>query len=183
MEQLGIVLITGINIFLWWLLVAVLWRDYQIDLFRQRVFEIRDRVFDVAAGGQISFNERAYTDFRVLANSLIRYAHRMRFSSVVIGLVLRPAGDEIDFMQSVAMLPNGPAKKRIVEAHGEVLSAIFYFLWCTSPVMALISVVGQVLKLFPAKQVRQKIVRHVETEAMFSESENPSNDGQPALVG
>lgn len=59
-----------------WVLHVFFWRDYEVDKARQRYFALRERLFDLAADGQISFDHPAYGTLRTMINGHIRYAHR-----------------------------------------------------------------------------------------------------------
>lgn len=49
---------------------------YRIDLFRQEIFSLRDELFDLAADGQIGFDNPAYLKLRRLMNKTARFGHR-----------------------------------------------------------------------------------------------------------
>ncbi|HUY95832.1 MAG TPA: hypothetical protein VMU71_11055 [Terracidiphilus sp.] len=51
--------------------------EVQIDSFRQRMFAVRDELFDYAADGNISFEHPAYVLLREQMNGFIRYAHHL----------------------------------------------------------------------------------------------------------
>lgn len=57
---------------------------YCLDKFRQEVFLLRDGLFDMAADGEIGFNDDAYRELRDRMNSLIRYAHKLSFLQAVV---------------------------------------------------------------------------------------------------
>jgi hypothetical protein len=46
------------------------------DSFRQKLFELRDELFDYAADGNISFDHPAYGTLRKTINGYIRFAHK-----------------------------------------------------------------------------------------------------------
>ncbi len=50
------------------------YRSYFIDDFRDRVFHLRDELFDLAAQGNIAFDHPAYYRVRQLMNGSIRFA-------------------------------------------------------------------------------------------------------------
>ena len=83
-----------------WILFFWLYRDYRVDLFRQRMFELRDELFELGRAGEIAFHHQAYGLLRTTINGYIRFAHRMSFLSVV--LVLR------DSKALMASLPATP---------------------------------------------------------------------------
>lgn len=69
-----------------YLLWHVGWRPYLLDSFRARLFTLRDRLFDLAADGHISFSDDLYVDLRKMLNGTLRFAHRL---SVIDSLLLR----------------------------------------------------------------------------------------------
>ncbi len=69
--------LAGLVVLYFWL-----YRDYRIDLFRQRLFALRDELFDLARSGAISFDDRAYGLLRSTLNGFIRFGHRLTFFPV-----------------------------------------------------------------------------------------------------
>ena len=65
------------SLFLLIFLGLVMFTAYRIDYLRQDLFELRDRLFDDAAAGRISFESHSYRATRTLLNGMLRYAHRM----------------------------------------------------------------------------------------------------------
>lgn len=50
---------------------------YRLDSFRQRMFTLRDELWDYAAAGYIDFDDPAYLHLRKLMNGMIRYGHQL----------------------------------------------------------------------------------------------------------
>lgn len=73
------------------LLFYVLWRDYAIDKTRERLFEQRDALFDLALEGKISFEDPVYRELRRFLNNLIRGAHRFSFLWVLLHTKTAPS--------------------------------------------------------------------------------------------
>lgn len=90
------------------------WQDFVVDSARQRLFEIRDALFDKAAVGG-GLNSQAYKVAREVVNAQIRYAHEMDIVHVLLtsigavssgrvslnvagGLVDKIVSDEVDEM-------------------------------------------------------------------------------------
>jgi len=71
-----------------WVLYAWLYRSYRVDLFRQRVFVLRDELFDLAADGKIQYAHPAYGILRTTLNGSIRFAHRCSFLEFAFFAVL-----------------------------------------------------------------------------------------------
>src|SRR4051812_41355603 len=82
--------VLAIGTFLW----LIGWRRYRLDVFRQRLFALRDELFDVAAAGEIDFNDFAYGGLRLLINSIIRFGHRVTAWRVLILCVFGPVPPE-----------------------------------------------------------------------------------------
>jgi hypothetical protein len=66
-----------VSIFLLTVFFSWFYWDYRVDQFRQKVFSLRDRLFDDAAAGRIPFNHKAYGIMRLTLNGSIRFAHRL----------------------------------------------------------------------------------------------------------
>jgi hypothetical protein len=81
----------------WLIAILVLWvayywlyRDYALDLFRQRMFALRDDLFDFAADGNLAFDHPAYTTLRTTMNGYVRFGHRLRIFDVFLMYVFLP---------------------------------------------------------------------------------------------
>jgi hypothetical protein len=70
-----------------WFLVFKLAREYRLDVLRDRLFALRERLFDYAADGNISFDHPAYTKLRKRINSLIRFGYRLTFTRFAMGIM------------------------------------------------------------------------------------------------
>ncbi len=75
----SLVSILGLLVLYFWL-----YRDYRIDLFRQRLFALRDELFDLARSGALPFDHRAYGLLRSTLNGFIRFGHRLTFIPVAL---------------------------------------------------------------------------------------------------
>ena len=73
----------AIGLFALWFWYVICWREHRVDTFRQRLFEVRDDLFDFAASGAIGFDDPAYIILRDLCNGMIRFGHRMNFTRIV----------------------------------------------------------------------------------------------------
>lgn len=80
-------------LFIAWLIWYQFWIPYRVDYFRQRLFKLRDELFEYANSGAIEFTHPAYTDLRLTINALIRYGHRVTIWRIVMSMVsLRRSG-------------------------------------------------------------------------------------------
>ena len=57
---------------------------YRLDSFRQKMFAVRDELFDYAADGNISFDDPAYQLLREQMNAIIRFGHNLTLYRLVI---------------------------------------------------------------------------------------------------
>lgn len=68
-------------------IVYLQWRRFEVEAYRQRLFLIRDRLFDYAAEGLYGFADAEYVGLREEINANIRWAHRLttpRFLTVFV---------------------------------------------------------------------------------------------------
>ena len=67
-----------------------LYRDYRMDLLRQRLFTLRDELFDVARGEELPFEHPAYGLLRTTLNGFIRFGGRLGMVMVLWLVWRRP---------------------------------------------------------------------------------------------
>ena len=72
-------------------IVLIFWviRSMRVDSLRQKLFALRDEMFDFAFAGNISFNDPAYKLLRDQMNGLIRYAHQLTLFRLLISVCIR----------------------------------------------------------------------------------------------
>lgn len=71
---------------IWWL-YFIEYRRYRLDATRQKLFQIRDRLFAEAADGVLPIDSKAHLILRKMFNGTIRYAHRLGFIQIVSILI------------------------------------------------------------------------------------------------
>ncbi len=84
MSNVGIVLQSALGLILLWMLFYFGVRPYRIDAFRHRLFAVRDELFQFALNDGIPFDSPAYVILRRRINALLRYAHSVTLSRVLI---------------------------------------------------------------------------------------------------
>ena len=72
-----------LGLFLIWGIFYIAFRRYLLDELRQKLFEIRDSVFDFAADGGIGFDDFCYRDLRDDINNLLLFADKLSFMRVL----------------------------------------------------------------------------------------------------
>lgn len=68
------------------------WQESCADYARQIAFEQRDRLFDMAARGKISFKSNEYKNTRRKLNAAIRFAHRMTVGRLLFFVLCEKLG-------------------------------------------------------------------------------------------
>src|SRR6266566_3340993 len=122
----------GLSFVALWIGFFWLYRDYAIDRYRQRLFALRDEVWDFAASGRVGFDEAAYRLVRDRINGLIRFAHLLSLTWIVTVLLIerwRPSPEMIEqFTRELATAMERvrePAAERLKEFHHRaILTAI-----------------------------------------------------------
>ena len=61
------------------------WQSLWTAISRQQLFELRDRLFDIAADERIEFSNTAYQQLRDYLNGCIRFSHKITFASLMVG--------------------------------------------------------------------------------------------------
>jgi len=59
------------------------WQAILVDITRQRLFEIRDSIFLMAADGKLDFQSEPYLELRNRLNRSIRFCHNARVSRLI----------------------------------------------------------------------------------------------------
>lgn len=89
-----------LNCFRFFIYIALIWvgyfwlyRNFALDSFRQKMFALRDQLFDDASDGVISFEHPAYGILRGTMNGFIRFGHRLSFSDMLFSFIMTPKDD------------------------------------------------------------------------------------------
>lgn len=111
------------------------------DAVRQRLFELRDGIFDAAARGEISFDDPDYGRFREFVNSLLRNAHEVTIwrclTLTVVGIA---AKTEAPTMNPLGLSDSAP--EIIKEAQKKVFLWFGALLWLRSPMFIALTAVA-----------------------------------------
>jgi hypothetical protein len=136
-----------------WFLVFRLVGEYRLDSLRDRLFAIRERLFDYAADGNITFDHPAYTKLRMRINSLIRFGYRLTFTRFAMGVIFitwknAPYDREILFEWENAVKELPPeVQVELNRISDETLVLVVRHLVSGSPVMMAILVVFSIGEL------------------------------------
>jgi len=106
------------------------WQWICTDMARQKAFEKRDAIFDMAARGDLNFDSQEYRNIRDALEKLIRYAHEFTLPNFVYillfyGIDVKEAKTEL--FSSLENVENEAVKDEVMK---NVLQAFAYtFIW------------------------------------------------------
>jgi hypothetical protein len=182
MEGLLPLIFTTIGLCLLAIQALFLWREYRIDAFRQRIFEIRDELFDYAAEGGIPFDHPAYGALRGLLNGYIRFAHKMSLTRSIAMYILRrlvpnPALDRSvsELFRPINEMPDGKAKEKLLGIQSRASDEVFLFvarpamIFMLPPILALLAGTSIYRSI---QRKRKEFTETIEIEAIESERED-----------
>jgi|SRR5208337_1245025 len=126
----------------------------RLDIFRQKMFALRDELFDYAAAGNISFDDQAYRLLRQSINGFIRYGHRLTFfrlcMTVLQWKVLQqepPPTWGIKWDKALSDVKSDEVRNRLIAFHAESFSLVFDRLVLGSPILLTLTVVAGITML------------------------------------
>ncbi len=112
-------------------IVFIGYQRYRIDRFRHKVFVLRDRLFDDAASGVISFDHAAYQTLRLLMNGHLQYAHHLSLWIPFIHFLfdkfngpIRKTGPSFDEIYATAVADLTPEAKAKLDVYRNQLEAL-----------------------------------------------------------
>jgi hypothetical protein len=108
-----------------WAFWYFLWKPQRVDIFRQKLFVLREDLFDLAASGKVPFDHPAYTELRLLINGLIRFAHRASLPTLILAMAKSnetPSGALSAWKKNVQRLPE-EERNQILAVHSAVSEA------------------------------------------------------------
>jgi len=118
-----------------------------VDALRQRLFALRDELFDFAAGGGLGFSDPGYTRSRMLLNSMIRFTHKLTFSRLVLSTIGRELCSRTErertigerpyrqLMEAIDNVPTDAARAKLLSIHSRTAMYIVRHLVLGSPLM------------------------------------------------
>ncbi len=123
-------------------------RACAVDHFRQDMFSLRNKLFDLAASGELDFRHPAYETLRAITNGFIRSAHEIKIFSPLSIFAARKARDgdsqaeefERSWIQALRELP-GPTREKLSDHRRQVHRAFVLYLVYGSPALLLTVIV------------------------------------------
>ncbi|MDR3570275.1 MAG: hypothetical protein P4L43_19810 [Syntrophobacteraceae bacterium] len=162
--SINVISLMGIIYLLLWL-----YKDYATDSFRQRMFALRDRLFDDAAQGFVAFDHPSYGLLRGTMNGYIRFGHRLSLlETITLIIFIRNEADTISVkytfekrwkVATAGMSPHH-AVERLNDYRSDMNRLVLKHLIFGSPLfLALLGFIGMILIPY---MIQQQILRFIE---------------------
>jgi len=123
-----------------WLAWHFLWRRSCQEVLRQRLFSLRDELFDFAREGNVDFRDPGYVVLRASINSVIRFSHQISVTRLFTFVVLQSyiknpeAGlAHRKIASAIAQSPGKRSKEKLSEIHNRMYAEIARHLLLSSP--------------------------------------------------
>lgn len=135
-----------------WLVWHYGWKRWALARLRQRLFAVRDQLFDIAADPKsgLAFNSLAYTQLRNTLNNAIRFSHAVGATRIFTCLALsklRLFDDGLDFNsyespadEAIKQITDADLKRKLLALRVRSVSHLFGYLSVTSPTFVLLIV-------------------------------------------
>jgi len=175
---------------IWSCLIFGVIRYARLDDFRQRMFAVRDELFDFAADGNISFNHPAYTLLREQMNGFIRYGHDLTvFRLLMTALMAKITGRVAEkswfreWKTAVDSIADRAVREKLEFFHDEGMTLVVKrlvigspVLWCMTALFVIQALaegaskgIDQVLRMAASRTLAGPINRRHIEEAAFGE--------------
>jgi hypothetical protein len=140
----------GLVIVMFWL-----WPCARLDDFRQKMFAVRDELFDYAASGKIGFNHPAYRLLRQSMNGFIRYGHQVTFFQINMTMLdwkLTASRPPVDWYEkwnrAIGTIEDETVKAEMLKFHARSIMLVSGRIVLGSPVLLSALAVGMLIELF-----------------------------------
>ena len=131
-------------------LLYVVWPQVLVGWIRQRIFEIRDELFDMAADGQIGFDSPAYVRFRSQANALIRFCHNLSWPRVFSFMLLFKVHRHEYTPVHLAVKGDAALRSKLQRMERDIHALALLSMYFRSPLLTLLTPVVGILVLAAA---------------------------------
>lgn len=131
-ESLAFILVAGGAV---WFVYGP-WQTYCEDSARQDLFDARNAIFDLAAGGKLSFESPEYREIRNALNCFIRYAHQLTLSRLIAYVLFMPQPERtLDLSELMSRIQDGETRVNVEHQMGKASTALLLLLVYRSPLL------------------------------------------------
>lgn len=102
------------------------WQQLVVDATRQYLFQLRDRIFVLAAEGKIGFDDAAYLEFRKRVNRSIAICHNHSLFTLLYDMTFYPLepNSTDDDARRLETLSNLEVREALRSAYDDMLNAV-----------------------------------------------------------
>lgn len=135
-----------------------------LDNFRDSLFALRDKLYDLAADGRVTCDSEAYRGLELFLNGMIRYAHRFTFLTFLLSSLKseqdQKEKDSVHFAQDLVMkimrVDDEIGRTLMLDMLTEVRKIVYPYLAKTSLFFMLMAALLQLLRLFRPIEAHDK---------------------------
>lgn len=172
LDQASAMIHLSVGLFLVWILLFFGGRDFRNDSLRQKLFALRDELFDYAADGNIDFGDPAYWLLRNFLNGTIRFAHK--FSLLRLLMTMGIASAHPEMIKRTPVLDWEAALKELPKEKQDRLRGVMYQVIRTILMHAVFT--SLLLPLFIALWVKHRVVEGVKRFYTRDKYRSPFSD-------
>lgn len=151
------------------------WQSICVDSARNKMFEARDAVFDIAAQGKIEFESAEYKEIREGFNSLIRFAHRISWPGLFCITFAAGTGPQKPPARlALERVKDREIRKQISYQVNKASKAAVLLLFARSPLLWILLLIAFVIRSVTRSfdKAAYSLAERIETEAdQYDESE------------
>ena len=175
-----------ISLLLLWIMLFFLYSDYCVDSYRQKLFALRDELFDDGHSGKLPFHHKSYGLLRVTMNGGIRFAHKLNLGLLFVMLFSRSTPDENTLLGSKlnqAIQDLTDDQKTLVRSyHARLKQLTFIHMIRSSPIITATIILPIILNVILIVAVAELVQRLSEPLAKISNLLYAAGDDQPEAL-
>jgi hypothetical protein len=164
--------------------VGLIWswgiKRLALDMLRERLFKLRFQLYAMGMSGELAYNDSAYRNFEVLLCGLVRFAHRITFSTYLFShRQQQEAAKDKDYVDvgkllALSMSRLAPdTQRKLTEISESARSAlVLYMVLSSLPLFAMVITVGIAgwLGVISSVNTKEQLSTPIEQEAYRSET-------------
>lgn len=153
-----------------------------LDMFREQIFEVRFRLFRLGMIGELPFDSDAYRALETLLCGLLRFGHRVTFSTYIFSSVEQSRArkedrDYVDVAQQIGLKVSRLApetQQKVGAILSDARSAVILYIAFTSLIFLVLLVGWAVLRFLGIRRPSKAKLSHpVEQEVYRAELRRP----------
>lgn len=152
--------------------IFYLWPAYCVDRARDEIFAARDKIFELAVNGDLSFEDKSYTEIRESLNRLIRFAHDLTLFKLVL-LIAHKSDDAMSTRrldEIVQDISNDEVREKVRKHVDDAVLSALRLMVFRSPILVCLALFYKVLRTIGAvrsfgRTARQRAIEGIQTGA------------------